>query len=57
MANVQYIALSVFNPVFCSRTATVKSQSFLFFFFLKKPNNKPTKTKPVFHVLQYHECE
>lgn len=45
MANVQYIALSVFNPVFCSRTATVKSQSFLIFFFFKK-NQTTNQPKP-----------
>lgn len=35
----------------------LKVSLFSFFFLKKKPNNKPTKTKPVFHVLQYHECE
>lgn len=55
MANVQYIALSVFNPVFCSRTATVKVS--LFSFIKQKTKRTQTKTKPVLHVLQYHECE
>lgn len=45
MANVQYIALSVFNPVFCSRTATVKSQSFLFFFFKKKTKQQTNQNQ------------
>lgn len=47
-----------FNPVFCSRTATVKVSLFLVFF---KKQNRTKKTqhnpKPVFHALQYHECE